>query len=530
MNNTNDRHTPKSLDFVPFNGFWGENRETGAKSKGCASGIWEFMQFDVNPISPPKLKQRPSVVPNSMRKSIPDKSLLPTKLRRVPHLIPQLPSAARYRNCFRVGDDETETRVPLSSLSNRQSPKRGRTVKLQQPTKKSIKGAIKSILTPRASNRSQTAGYSTTLNISTTESLSDDDDSIWNEVSPKYAAQRDLSIKYSRRSQISDGSKEQSTKLGDLAKRVLRPNCTHVSASYWTEMNQRPYMEDRIILDRIGSMVVSNTYAKHSCDLGVSKLLEKLESVNTLVNGSPVRANLIPMYQQATSIYGVFDGHAGARASQYCSDWFSCYLRNQQSFHSDLPQALRATFANVDKDFMRTGKNDGTTACVCVVVGNKRVVCANAGDSRAIIVKKDGTFVQLSKDHKPGSAAENKRITDLGGRIIYHGSWRVEGRLAVSRAIGDAPLKPYVTSDPDIFDYVLKPEDWFIVVASDGIWDVLENDQVATMTLSYSCKVKGSTLQVDSNNLKWAAKRICDRARGLGSHDNLSAVVVDLQN
>ena len=45
--------------------------------------------------------------------------------------------------------------------------------------------------------------------------------------------------------------------------------------------------------------------------------------------------------------------------------------------------------------------------------------------------------------------------------------WR---RLAVSRAIGDAPLKPYVTSDPDIFDYVLKPEDWFIVVASDGIW------------------------------------------------------------
>ena len=76
---------------------------------------------------------------------------------------------------------------------------------------------------------------------------------------------------------------------------------------------------------------------------------------------------------------------------------------------------------------MSTGNRDGTTACVCVVVGGKRIVCANAGDSRAIIVKRDGTFVPLSTDHKPGTEKEARRILELGGKISFNGSWRVEG-------------------------------------------------------------------------------------------------------
>ena len=430
MSSTKDRQTPKSMDFVPFNG-WLQDKDTQEKENNRDSGIWQFMQLDIKSISPPKFK-RSSVISStrSAPNQNPENKFAPPQLRRVPPLVLPLPNVARNRNRFRVGDDESETRAPLSSLTNKKSPKRGRIIKLQQltnPTKKSIRGAIRNILSPRSDNCSLPSGYkySTSLKISTTESLSDDEDSIWNEVSPRYAAQRDLSIKYSQRSQISDGSRAQSTKLADLAKRVLRPNCTHVSASYWTEMNQRAYMEDRIILDRIGSMIVPSPIK--SCDAGMTKLLNKLESVNSLVNGSPVHTDSMPMPQQATSVYGVFDGHAGSRASQYCADWFSCYLRNQQSFHNDLPQALRTTFRNIDKDFIRTGKDDGTTACVCVVVGNKRVVCANAGDSRAIVVKSDGSFVQLSRDHKPGSPAENKRIKDLGGRIIFHGSWRVEG-------------------------------------------------------------------------------------------------------
>ena len=132
------------------------------------------------------------------------------------------------------------------------------------------------------------------------------------------------------------------------------------------------------------------------------------------------------------SLYAVFDGHSGGLASQYCSDWISSYLKNQHCFPHDLPLALENTFHSLDRDFVATGNPDGSTACACVVVGGKRVVCANAGDSRAIVVRKDGTFVSLSRDHKPGSPDELKRITELGGRVLYSGRWRVEGYVPSS--------------------------------------------------------------------------------------------------
>ena len=75
---------------------------------------------------------------------------------------------------------------------------------------------------------------------------------------------------------------------------------------------------------------------------------------------------------------------------------------------------------------------DGTTAVVSLVVDD-RLYVANAGDSRAILVQKGARAVALSIDHKPCLPEEQKRITDLGGRVIFWGRWRVEGILAVSR-------------------------------------------------------------------------------------------------
>lgn len=112
--------------------------------------------------------------------------------------------------------------------------------------------------------------------------------------------------------------------------------------------------------------------------------------------------------------FGVFDGHGGDKASQYCADWLSSYVRNEDCFPFDLGFAMKKAFTNIDDDFVNTGYPDGTTACAVSLVGGKRIVCANAGDSRAIVVRKDGSVVRLSRDHKPGMPDETKRITDLG--------------------------------------------------------------------------------------------------------------------
>ena len=201
-----------------------------------------------------------------------------------------------------------------------------------------------------------------------------------------------------------------------------------------------------------------------------------------------------------------------------------------------LTSVLSRCFSSVqiDSDFVSAGHFDGTTACAVTIVG-KQVICCNAGDSRAIIVKRDGTFVALSQDHKPDRQDESKRINDLGGRVIHWGRWRVEGVLAVSRSIGDARMKPYVTAEPEtvvhnIGEYrtslawivfrsfhctILRlylastdNDDMFLVVASDGVWDTMSSDLVAKFVLVNTCKIVQKKLHVDKKLLRWIARQV----------------------
>jgi|AntRauTorckE5430_2_1112549.scaffolds.fasta_scaffold07231_1 hypothetical protein len=328
-------------------------------------------------------------------------------------------------------DCEQETRAPLSSMccniESKQDIPNGRTPKVQEPKRKFLNGKLRNLLTRKMSNRRiPNLTIATTLS-SSTEPLSDDDDSIWNAMqSQQTNIAKNLSIKYSRRSEISDGSATAQISAADIMKRALRPNSTHVNVSYWTERNLRPYMEDRVLIDRVG-YTLPVFISEISEEISIPALVNGLDEIDELVSTGPIHIDSISFGQNPISLYSVFDGHAGALASQFCSDWFSSYLVKQPLFHTNLPKALESTFKSIDRDFMSTGNRDGTTACVCVVIGGKRVICANAGDSRAIIVKNDGSFVPLSTDHKPGKEKEARRILDLGGKILFNGSWRVEG-------------------------------------------------------------------------------------------------------
>lgn len=83
--------------------------------------------------------------------------------------------------------------------------------------------------------------------------------------------------------------------------------------------------------------------------------------------------------------------------------------------------------------------------------------------------------IALSVDHKPNSKEERARIESLGGVVVWAGTWRVGGVLAVSRAFGDRPLKRFVIPTPDTKEELLGHDDEFIVLASDGLWDVMSN-------------------------------------------------------
>ena len=121
--------------------------------------------------------------------------------------------------------------------------------------------------------------------------------------------------------------------------------------------------------------------------------------------------------------------------------------------------------------------NVGTTACVCLVTSTE-IYCANTGDSRAILTRGTSTF-ELSDDHKPDNEDEQIRIEAAGCDVT---DGRVAGKLSLSRAIGDLAYKQNcnlsveeqaITCVPDITRRDRNDEDSFILIACDGIWDVL---------------------------------------------------------
>lgn len=151
---------------------------------------------------------------------------------------------------------------------------------------------------------------------------------------------------------------------------------------------------------------------------------------------------------------------------------------------------------SADFDAMSSADNVGCTS-VCVLLSNSEVICANAGDSRAVLCR-SGKALALSHDHKPDNPAERQRVMNAGANVQEVGSgkqkiFRVNGILNMSRAIGDlrfkkrtdlAPNEQAVCATPDITRTPLLPEDEFIVIACDGIWDVKTNQEVCSFIRS----------------------------------------------
>ncbi|XP_070981280.1 protein phosphatase 1G-like isoform X2 [Oncorhynchus clarkii lewisi] len=129
------------------------------------------------------------------------------------------------------------------------------------------------------------------------------------------------------------------------------------------------------------------------------------------------------------------------------------------------------------------GSDSGTTAVVALIRG-KQLIVANAGDSRCVVSEK-GKAIDMSYDHKPEDELELARIKNAGGKVTMDG--RVNGGLNLSRAIGDhfykrnkalGPEEQMISSMPDVKVLTLNPEHDFMVIACDGIWNVMSSQDV----------------------------------------------------
>ena len=139
--------------------------------------------------------------------------------------------------------------------------------------------------------------------------------------------------------------------------------------------------------------------------------------------------------------------------------------------------------------------------------------------------------IQLTKDHKPKEYEEGKRIVALGGEIeiAEHNIPRING-LSVSRAFGDLECTPHITHCPDIFNYELtikngQIQERFLVLACDGLWDVISNQEVVNFILTKLDEIKEISTcdNVGQNNI---ALMLAKYAVERGSEDNVSIAII----
>lgn len=235
----------------------------------------------------------------------------------------------------------------------------------------------------------------------------------------------------------------------------------------------------------------------------------------------------------------VFDGHGGHRASEYGAAKLYAFLI-QQDYKKEPERALKEAFLALDRTWLQAANqnnwDDGSTI-IAVLIVNETLYVANLGDSRAVLCS-DQKALALSDDHKPNRPDEKARVEKLGGRIHHYGAWRVEGILAVSRALGDRRLKRYVTGEPEIMVKKLSEQDEFMLLASDGVWDVLSNQEAVDIA-RFARPPAGSKEAKEAENAKrskdvyfnpaLSSKLVSDLSFHRGSQDNITTLTIDLR-
>ena len=173
-------------------------------------------------------------------------------------------------------------------------------------------------------------------------------------------------------------------------------------------------------------------------------------------------------------------------------------------------------------------KDDNTTATTTTTT-KKTIIAANIGDSRAVLCR-DNNAWDLTRDHKPDDPLEKARIEALGGQVVWcgdrdkagkpileQGIYRVNGNLALSRAIGDRSERPAVTAEAEIISVPVIDEDDFIIIATDGLWDVFDSDDAVDFVIS---------LRDDGHPSDKISALVVEEALRRGTYDNITVVII----
>lgn len=269
-------------------------------------------------------------------------------------------------------------------------------------------------------------------------------------------------------------------------------------------------------------------YVHARTELGVRESNEDKELIVENLDGKSTL--LAPI-----NMYCVYDGHGGKDVSKFLYYNMYKFIMNKNNEYPLDKKIVNMCYDAIQNRLIKTlGKKSaevGSTALVVIMFqkeGKLYLQTINVGDSRAII-NEDNVGVPITIDHKPDWIDEKTRIEKLGGKIKYDGTdWRIKG-ISVSRSFGDTSANPYITHRPKMKLIPLTMSHKFIVLACDGLWDVMSPQDVVNFILSrmvYEKKTKKLIcLDIRENIAKSLAQYAIEK---LKSQDNVSIIIVFL--
>lgn len=228
-------------------------------------------------------------------------------------------------------------------------------------------------------------------------------------------------------------------------------------------------------------------------------------------------------------LFGIFDGHGGPEASRFVRDNLQRKLQetlaefNQNGLsEGGIWKALKKTCIRLNRDFKNlhgaVANNQGTTATIAMILDNQ-LWTANVGDSRTVL-DNNGTPEQLSYDAKPDDERFRRGIEHRGGEVVNVGRVpRVNGVLAVARAIGDHHLNGAISARPKITRKPMSEiqPNSHLILCCDGVYE-----ESRTRDVVAAAHANGNLSPGD------LARNIIYSAHQAGSGDNLSALVVKI--
>ncbi|KAK8586151.1 hypothetical protein V6N13_130674 [Hibiscus sabdariffa] len=226
-------------------------------------------------------------------------------------------------------------------------------------------------------------------------------------------------------------------------------------------------------------------------------------------------AKFVQLQGHELGLFAVYDGHLGDSVPAYLQkNLFSNILKDEE-FWTDPTRSISKAYEKTDQEILSHSPDlgrGGSTAVTAILIDGQKLWVANVGDSRAVL-SKSGQAIQMSIDHEPNTergSIENRGgfVSNLPGDVA-----RVNGQLAVSRAFGDKNLKLHVRSDPDIQNADIDLDTEFLILASDGLWKVMSNQEAVDIVKK-------------TKEPQRAAQQLAKEALNRDSKDDISCIVV----